>query len=528
MRLFSASTTPQPFIPQATANQFNNPVIFGAKGQDHGDPFVLKHRSTYYLYHTGKLGVGLHTSSDLVTWQSHGIVLGPPPDPEHFAQIDFWAPEVLYHQGVFYMYVAATKRTLWGKGNDHLRRMGVAHSHSPLGPFIWNTQPLVNEWSIDGHPFRAPDGSLWLYYNIRTEATRYHDGTTGCGNVVDQMLEPERLLGDPRSVVSPNLRWEGNRKGNWYWNEGPFVLRRRDLYYQLYSGGFFGDETYGIGLASSPTPAGPWSKYPGNPIFKSNAWVQGPGHLCVQQAPDGVTAYAVYHGYLPKQKGRKVHLNRIFWVGDRVMIEGPSLSSQPLPPQPLYDPAVQHWNLEAWVQGTTLQVLGVEIILSPEPHLLRVVRRRHSAWIYLDGLLLYSGLAGSEKPQVEVENGEVQSQTLTSWLDDEEVYHLAAGEQQCWEWGGSEGLEVSLAVKGQLKVRLGNQEHQIEAPQQYTLFRLMAQEGAQRLELEGIGEGASLTDVSMSARSKAYIHQRLHHESQDAQLHQSGVSTLLR
>src|SRR5215212_8622363 len=32
--------------------RFTNPVIGGAGGADHGDPFVLRHRGEYFLYHT--------------------------------------------------------------------------------------------------------------------------------------------------------------------------------------------------------------------------------------------------------------------------------------------------------------------------------------------------------------------------------------------------------------------------------------------------------------------------------------------
>ncbi|HWI62818.1 MAG TPA: glycoside hydrolase family 43 protein, partial [Symbiobacteriaceae bacterium] len=268
--------------------KFVNPVITDDQGLDHGDPFVMEYRGTYYLYHTGQHGIHLYTSAGLVDWEYRGVVLKAHPSPEHGAQIDFWAPEVMHHEGTFYMYVAATRKRADGLGDDFLRRQWIARATSPLGPFQWDDQPLVpDEWSIDGHPFRDDDGQLWLFYNIRTDASRYWDGTTGCGNVVDRLLAPDRLEGVQSVAAFPNKRWEGNREGTWYWNEGPCVLMRRGMYYQMYSGGFYADDTYGVGFATAPAPRGPWTKYHANPILRSGNGVLGPGHHSVVLGPDG-------------------------------------------------------------------------------------------------------------------------------------------------------------------------------------------------------------------------------------------------
>ena len=63
------------------------------------------------------------------------------------------------------------------------------------------------------------------------------------------------------------------------------MLKWRDTYYQMYSGGWFGDGTYAIGFATAPSHRGPWRKYAENPIFRSTQQVVGPGHHCVTVAP---------------------------------------------------------------------------------------------------------------------------------------------------------------------------------------------------------------------------------------------------
>ncbi|MBA3406637.1 MAG: family 43 glycosylhydrolase, partial [Solirubrobacterales bacterium] len=73
---------------------FTNPVVSDDRGADHGDPFVLRHRDEYFLYHTtddGDRGISVHRSRDLVHWSFAAIALLP----GGWAQTDVWAPEVV-------------------------------------------------------------------------------------------------------------------------------------------------------------------------------------------------------------------------------------------------------------------------------------------------------------------------------------------------------------------------------------------------------------------------------------------------
>ncbi|MBE3575503.1 MAG: glycoside hydrolase family 43 protein [Firmicutes bacterium] len=485
---------------------FRNPVITDDRGADHGDPFVLKYLDTYYLYHTGADGVWMYSSPDLVHWQERGIVLRPDGSPEHWAQADLWAPEVLYRGGIFYMYVAATRRQAGGHGDDQLRRLGLARSDRPEGPFHWDPRPLVDrEWSIDGHPFQDEDGSLWLFYNVRTAATRYPDGTTGCGNVVDRLTALDRLEGRPAPVSYPSARWEGNREGTWYWNEGPFVLKRRGVYYQMYSGGFYGDDTYGIGFATAPSPRGPWTKYAGNPILRSGRGILGPGHHCVVRAPDGVTPYVVYHGYVPGQRGRKVHLDRLFWVGDHLAIAGPTDEDQPMPPRPVFDAAVPHWRGEAWVQGSWADVCGIRMDLTPGGYKrVEAMRVGGTLRVFVDGVLRYHGFAAGDHAAFAAKaDGDVRDVMQTSWLEDEGLYPLAAGARLVWAWGGRAALEVSMAVRGRAVLAIGSEQEEIDAPQdRFVLVRrfVPAGVGVDQVAVQAGDGGATVADVTLAAR----------------------------
>ena len=91
---------------------FQNPVISGRPGDDHADPFVIQHLDSYFLYHTGETsgrrGVSVHRSSDLVHWEFQGYALEAA--ETGWAWADLWAPEVVNERGTFFMYISGRGR----------------------------------------------------------------------------------------------------------------------------------------------------------------------------------------------------------------------------------------------------------------------------------------------------------------------------------------------------------------------------------------------------------------------------------
>ncbi|MDQ0257245.1 GH43 family beta-xylosidase [Evansella vedderi] len=325
---------------------YRNPVI-AIQGLDHGDPAVCKYNGKYYLYHTGPREIRVYESKNLVDWEQQGIALHASDDPDHWAQIGLWAPEIIHENGTFYMYVTAALMNEDGSENDAVRRIGVATSDNPLGPFKLAAEPLTDEWSIDAHPFKDEDGTYYLFYNVRNEYTRGPNGVIGTGNVVDRMVDLTTLSGNPTMVVKPEHLWEGNKEHSFFWNEGPFVLKRNGKYFQMYSAGFFGDDTYGVYYATSDTPMGTegmndtsWKKWRGGEaILKTNEACLGPGHHVVVKGPNGIDDYIVYHGYEPGEDvpERRVRVGRFQWDGDHIWLEPPSLEEIPVPLKPEFD-----------------------------------------------------------------------------------------------------------------------------------------------------------------------------------------------
>jgi GH43 family beta-xylosidase len=449
----------------------------------------------------------VHRSPDLVHWEFMGFALEPA--ESGWAWSDLWAREVVYERGTFYMYISATSRRdpssdrdRWdeGEGDDGARRLGVARSPNPLGPFVIDDQPLLDDWSIDGHPFRDDDGQMWLFYNVRTQATRVGEAR-GTGTVCDRLLAPDRLEGAPSIVTFPSQAWEGPY-GDWYWNEGPYVLKRRGVYYQLYSGGFYWDGTYAIGFASAPDPRGPWTKNPTNPIFHSHGRILGPGHNSFVFGPDAATRYAVYHAYLEGEAGRKVHLDRHYWRGDRPLVVGPTDGPQPVPPAGVYDPRVPHWRAEAWARGSWVEVHGVRFPLDPADvwHQVEVVQADERFAVRIGGVLVASQPARSGGEFFDTD-GDIHSSTVTSFLEDGEVHPLPAGSSYVWRWGGADLLELELAVRGSIVLEVGGEARRIDADdREWELVRLQQEGGTDAITVRALRDGAAVTDLFVYAR----------------------------
>lgn len=494
---------------------FRNPVIAGAPADDHGDPFVIKFLGWFYLYHTGETygrrGVSVYRSRDLVEWEPLGFALDAA--ESGWAYSDLWAPEVVYERGTFYMYVSATTRRTggghggrWdqGPGDDESRRVGLARATDPAGPFTWDDEPITREWSIDGHPFRDDDGTMWLFYNIRSEATRGPGGVVGTGTVCDRLLAPDRVEGDPAAVTFPSEPWEGPY-GDFYWNEGPYVLKRRGTYFQMYSGGFHADASYGIGIASSRSPRGPWEKDPENPILKSSRRIAGPGHHSFVYGPDVATVYAVYHGYVDGSPARKVNLDRLFWRGDRPYIVGPTDGEQPAPPPPRHDASVPHWRGEVWARGAAVDVRGVRFELPPEDvwHQVEAVEAGGRVAVRIGGVLVasYPTLETGRREPFFSGDGELAAETVSSCLRDDELHDLPARSTYTWEWGGDGRIELSLAVKGTVELAFDDATHELVGdPDRFQLVRLVHDSGAAAIVARTRGASATVADLAVYAR----------------------------
>lgn len=333
---------------QGNGLSFTNPVY----NQSFPDPYVLKFKGGYFAYCTGQWNDGrifgiLH-SKDLVNWEEVGGAMDPLPDWPPF----YWAPEITYSNGKFYLYYSV--------GNETLMHIRVAVSNRPDGGFIDSGVRLTDgDFAIDAHIFTNDDGSKYLFY-----ATDFLDHThIGTGIVVDKMTDWFTLEGRPRPVTRAKYDWQvydPNRKEKggvrWHTVEGPFILKRKKLYYEMFSGGNWQNPSYGVSFAvtNDINTDEEWRQFSDGdstlPILRTiNEKVIGPGHNSVIRGPNNRELYCVYH--LWAVNGRVLGIDRMDFAADRLFVNGATHSPQALPFQPTitFKSAESLQQLSDWV-----------------------------------------------------------------------------------------------------------------------------------------------------------------------------------
>ncbi|MFP5264333.1 MAG: glycoside hydrolase family 43 protein [Blastocatellia bacterium] len=303
------------------------------------DPFVLKHLGEYWCYSTGFWHdgrcFGVMHSRDLVEWRELAGAMEP------FAEghTCYWAPEVTYYKGHFFLYYSV--------GNEERMQVRVALADDPAGPFVDSGRGLTAEdFAIDPHVFEDADGARYLFY-ATDFLTHTHIGT---GTVVDRMIDPFTLAGSPRPVTRPRYDWQvydpkRAEKGGvrWHTVEGPFVLRRKDTYYEMFSGGNWKNITYGVSyaVARDINTQDEWAQASDGervlPILRTvPGKVIGPGHNSVVRGPDNLQLFCVYHRWAEDSSNRVLAIDRQDWAGERMIILGPSTAEQPAPLPPAF------------------------------------------------------------------------------------------------------------------------------------------------------------------------------------------------
>ena len=263
------------------------------------DPFIMLWEGKYYLYPTAQApseaqdGYKVYVSDDLESWECNGYAL-------HADNVKgdsgFWAPDITYKDGKFYMVYTA---------NEHL---GIAVSDSPLGPFVQKEEKWLSEKeAIDGHFFTDDDGTTYLYY------VRF-----GGGNKIyaSKMSDDLMTLDEDSEVllISAEDEWETRDERV---VEGAFVIKHNGLYYLSYSANHTRSADYAVGYAVSEDPLGPFVKYEGNPILKKDESVVGVGHHSFAKIGENEWVCAYHSHFAPNQfRPRVLHVGYAEFVKD--------------------------------------------------------------------------------------------------------------------------------------------------------------------------------------------------------------------
>lgn len=306
------------------------------------DPFVWRYQDVYYAIGTGPAEAAgevdeineqrvfpLLRSANLTDWQFIGKALERP-DPT--LGDNFWAPEVAFCDGTFYLYYSVGH----GDKNHQLR---VATSPSPTGPYRDVGQPLIDPkscpFAIDPSPFQDDDGQWYLFF--AQDFLDTSDGIrAGTALVVDRLISMTRLAGEKRTVLRARNDWQrflANRPMygdvyDWHTLEGPCVRKHGDRYYCFYSGGRWETDSYGVDYGVADHVMGPYSDAGnelGPRVLRSMpGYVLGPGHNSITTGQNNQTEYMVYHAWDPRMEARRMCIDRLIWTPDGPRCDGPS------------------------------------------------------------------------------------------------------------------------------------------------------------------------------------------------------------
>jgi len=300
-----------------------------------GDPFVLKAPDgAYYCYPTSGPGFKVWKSENLIEWRYLGSVYDSAQDGA-WVDSKFWAPEVVYHEGNYYMYYSGN----WAD-KDSLR-IGLAIAKKPEGPFIEALKKPFFDFgyaAIDAHVFIDDNGEKYFYYSrdcSENLVNGIYESHIYGARLADSMME---LADEPVLLTRPDQEWEKRSGRERRWNEGAHLIKHDNKYYLMYSANFYGGKFYGLGYAVSDHPLGPFEKNMDNPVLEIQSdWkhISGPGHHSIFMSPDDTEIWIAYHTHMTPEKGggsRQMAIDRMgFKKHGALYINGPSLSPMPLP-----------------------------------------------------------------------------------------------------------------------------------------------------------------------------------------------------
>lgn len=302
--------------------------IYPTYSDDYGTPDVsprftahqteLRKQKTVRPSYVQQTFFNAFSSPDLIHWTKHSHVI----DVANVAWAGYaiWAPTVIEHKRRYYMFFSANDI----QSDKEVGGIGLAVADKPEGPFKDALgKPLIGAFHngaqpIDPFVYRDDDGQVYLYYG----------GWNHC-NVV-------RLSADLRSVVpfpDGGTYKEITPPG---YVEGSFLIKRKGVYYLMWSEGGWTGPDYSVSYAMGPSALGPF-KPMGKILAQDFRIARGAGHHSVVNVPGTDDWYIAYHRRpLGEEKGehREMAIDRMFFAADGT-IQPVVMTNEGVAPQPL-------------------------------------------------------------------------------------------------------------------------------------------------------------------------------------------------
>lgn len=255
----------------------SNPVFPGW----YADPEGIIFNSTYWIYPTysapydQQVFMDAFSSPDLVHWTKHSRVL----DTANVKWVKraLWAPSIIQKDNRFFLFFGGNDI----QSDNEYGGIGVAVADKPEGPFKDHLgKPLIDKFHNGAQPidqFVFHDGEIyyliyggWRHCNI----AQLNNDFTGFIPFADGTIFKE---------ITPE-----------HYVEGPFMFKRNNRYYFMWSEGGWTGPDYSVAYAIADSPLGPFKRV--GKILQQNPEVAtGAGHHSVIHPPGTDKWFIVYH-----------------------------------------------------------------------------------------------------------------------------------------------------------------------------------------------------------------------------------------
>jgi hypothetical protein len=282
-----------PFYEPPTVADPDMPGTTIVSGADQPDPFMLVDGGRDYLFTSQNrvtANIPVRSGTKVGQWGPMSDAL--PEMPKWSQAGETWAPDVRRFGNTYVLYFTAALAGV----SPGVECIGDAVSATPQGPYTPDPRPFICQrdqgGSIDPRTFVDTDGTVFMLWKSDNNSNAKYGPT----NIYSQPLSADgtRLLGQPTRIFGPDEAWQDNLV------EAPDLVQVLGTYYLFYSGNWFNNPNYAIGVATCSGPLGPCHDPSSVPLLASNAQGTGPGEESVFTDASGVwLLYTPFRSSLP-------------------------------------------------------------------------------------------------------------------------------------------------------------------------------------------------------------------------------------
>ncbi|HRX93278.1 MAG TPA: glycoside hydrolase family 43 protein, partial [Chitinophagaceae bacterium] len=229
-------------LAQKESSYSGNPIFKGW----YADPEAIVFGNKYWVYPTysapynEQVFMDAFSSTDLVHWSKHEKVLDT--SSIKWAKRAMWAPAIIQKDGRYFLFFSANDI----QNDNEKGGIGVAVADDPAGPFRDHLgHPLIDKFyngaqPIDQFVFKDSNGEYYIIYG----------GWRHC-NIARLKKDFTGIIPLDDGTMFKEITPEG-------YVEGPFLFKKGDKYYFMWSEGGWGGPDYSVAYAIADSPFGPF------------------------------------------------------------------------------------------------------------------------------------------------------------------------------------------------------------------------------------------------------------------------------